>query len=146
VYKRQVTAVCSGKNEDFVRSLGADDVIDYTKDDPENLNRQFDIVFDVIGNLSFRKIKYMLYDNGVLVSTLPNFKSIMGRVFSFAPQRYRTFITSVSEEGIAELALMLSENKIIPVVDRSFPLEEISAAHKYSESMRTKGKIIIKID
>jgi NADPH:quinone reductase-like Zn-dependent oxidoreductase len=145
-YGAEVTAICSGKNEELVRSLGADDIIDYTKDDPEDLTRQFDIVFDTVGNLSFRKIKFMLYENGVLVSTLPNLKSILGRIFSFAPQRYRTFITSVSEEGMSTLALMLGENKIIPVVDRVFPLEDISVAHKYSESKRTTGKIIIKVD
>lgn len=121
----EVTAVCSSSNFDMVKSLGADRVIDYKKDDYSLLNAKFDIVFDAVGKTSKSKAKKILKKGGRFVSV----KSL----------------TSPTQQHLNKLK-ELSEKQIIkPYIDKCYQLSEIKAAHKYVDRGNKKGNVVIEI-
>ncbi len=122
----QVTAVCSAANQEFVKLLGADEVVDYRTNDLSQFTRQFDIVFDTVGKLSSSKGKSLLKPGGKWCSI----KSI----------------TSEKTSYLDEFHQMISDGKLKPMIDRTYPLEEIVEAHHYVESGRKRGNVVILID
>jgi NADPH:quinone reductase-like Zn-dependent oxidoreductase len=120
-----VTGVCSTENMDLVASLGADRVIDYTKEDLANDERQFDVVFDAVGFLSSARAKRLLRDGGRYVTV----KS--------APPKLNY------NESIAQFIDWLRSGRLKAVIDRYYPLEQIVQAHTYVEAGHKKGNVII---
>ncbi|HXX54303.1 MAG TPA: NAD(P)-dependent alcohol dehydrogenase [Thermodesulfovibrionales bacterium] len=147
-----VSAVCSTRNIDLARQLGADNVIDYTRQDFRHLTGRYDIFFDAVGKSSFFKVRKNLQSGGCYVTTLPNKTAdILSYVLTFPLSFFRfskrsTFIAVQSRgSDLESLTLLVKEGKLWPLIDREFPLEEISEAHAYSESGHARGKIAIKI-
>jgi NADPH:quinone reductase-like Zn-dependent oxidoreductase len=123
----EVTAVCSTTNVELVKSLGADTVIDYTKEDFTKSNELFDIIFDAVGKISYSKSKKALKPNGKYVS-----------VFTSGTAKILT-------EDFILLKELVEAGKIKPVIDRCYPLEQTAEAHRYADKGHTKGNVVITV-
>jgi len=144
-----VTAVCETKHVDLVKSLGADVVIDYTKEDFTKLNNQFDFVFDAVGKSTFGKCKPILKPKGIYISTefgpgaqnpfLALLTPILGGKKLMFPMPF------IKQEDIEYLKELVEQEKYSPVIDRVYPLEEIVEATKYVETGFKTGNVLIQI-
>ncbi len=143
----EVTGVCSTKNLDLVKSLGADHVIDYTQQDFTQEPVQYDIIFDAVGKRSFSDCKKVLKPNGIYVTTLPTPENILpGIVTIFIPgKKAKLVLESPKAQDLVDLKELIEAGKLRTVIDRTYSLQEIAAAHAYSESERAVGKIAIAI-
>jgi len=142
----KVTGVCSTENIENVKALHADTVIDYTKQDVYAVANKFDIVFDTVGKLDVGKIKGILKNGGVMVTTVPSFKVFLAMFLNiFSSKKIKSVINKPTVKMMTFLANMVAEQKLKIIIDREYNLEEISKAHTYSETGKAKGKIIIKV-
>lgn len=121
----EVTAVCSTTNIDLVKSLGADQVIDYTQEDITQKGRTYDVAFDAAGKMSSSQGKGLLKENGVFLTVQ-------------SP-------TSEATESLITLRKLVETGMIKPVIDQRFPLEQVSEAHRYVETGRKKGNVVITV-
>ncbi|HYW20339.1 MAG TPA: NAD(P)-dependent alcohol dehydrogenase [Nodularia sp. (in: cyanobacteria)] len=145
VFGAEVTGVCSTKNLEFVKSLGADRVIDYTQEDFTENSGQYDIIFDAVGKRSLSNCKRVLKPNGIYISTLPSPEVLIQSVLTafFPGQKAKFVIEMPNTQDLVYLKELIEAGKMRTVIDQSFPLAELAAAHSYSESERTVGKIAI---
>jgi NADPH:quinone reductase-like Zn-dependent oxidoreductase len=140
-----VTAVCNTKNLELARSLGADEVIDYLKEDFTKNGEQYDVVFDAVGKHSFLRCRRSLKPEGMYVTTAPGFMwhdaavSLVARKAKLGIVRYR-------KQDILLLAGLLQEGKYRPVVDRTYPLEDVVDAHRYVETGQKTGNVVLTVD
>ncbi|MBW4508364.1 MAG: NAD(P)-dependent alcohol dehydrogenase [Scytonematopsis contorta HA4267-MV1] len=143
----EVTGVCSSRNIDLVKSLGADRIIDYNQQDFTQEKIQYDIVFDAVAKSSFSNCKKILKANGVYCTTLPSPEIVIqGFLTGFLPgQKAKFILLSSNSEDLMLLSYWIESGKIRSVVDRTFSLDDIAAAHAYSESERAVGKIAIAV-
>ena len=149
----QVTGVCSTRNVDMVRSLGADQVIDYTRDDFAENRPHYDVLLDNVGNRSFAACRRSLKPNGVYVvlggpkkgRLLGPVKRLAGALvaFMFVSQRAAPFFAQPNRDDLLFLLELLESGKVVPVIDRCYPLSEAGDALKYLEQGHAQGKIII---
>ncbi|MBD2528387.1 NAD(P)-dependent alcohol dehydrogenase [Nostoc flagelliforme FACHB-838] len=142
-----VTGVSSTKNLDFVKSLGADRVIDYTQQDFTEDIAQYDIIFDAVGKRSLSQSKRVLKPNGIYITTLPSPEVFFeGVLTAFLPgQKAKFILEKPNTQDLVYLKELIEAGKIRAVIDRTYPLQELAAAHSYSESERAVGKIAIAI-
>ncbi|QWG43096.1 NAD(P)-dependent alcohol dehydrogenase [Bacillus mycoides] len=119
-----VTAVCSNSNFELVQSLGANHVIDYTKEDFTRRAERYDIIFDAVGKIKKSLCQKVLTPNGKYVSV-------------------NGMMAKVSKEDMLLLKMLTEEEKLKPVIDKTYPLEEISEAHTYVETGHKKGNVSI---
>ncbi|WP_315790552.1 NAD(P)-dependent alcohol dehydrogenase [Fischerella sp. JS2] len=143
----EVTGVCSTKNVEFVKSLGADRVIDYTQQDFTQETVQYDIIFDVVGKRSFSECKKVLKPNGIYVTTLPTPENILpGIVTTIIPgKKAKLVLESANAGDLVYLKELIEAGKLRTVIDRTYSLQELATAHTYSESERAVGKIAIAV-
>lgn len=141
----EVTGVCSTRNLEFVRSLGADRIIDYTQQDFAAENIQYDIIFDAVAKRSLARCKKVLKPNGVYITTLPTPEVVIqGVVSTFLPgQKAKFIMEKPNAQDLVYLKELIEAGKVRTVIDRTYPLQELAAAHTYSESERAVGKIAI---
>jgi len=147
-----VAAVCGAHNMQIARQLGADSVIDYTKQDFGQLPDTYDIIFDAVAKRSFFEVSKNLRGGGCYVTTLPNkptdiLSFVLTFPLSFLGFSKRSTFISVRPRGadLHSLSLLVNEREIRPLIDREYTLEEINEAHAYSETGHARGKIVIKI-
>ncbi len=141
-----VTATCSYRNVERCKALGADEVIDYTKENILDSNEQFDVFYDVFGNLDFKKVKPLLKSKGVYINTVPSPKIIKDQIFTyFSGKKAKLVVVKSNSKDLQYLAKLVEEGHFKPIVDKIYPLEEVRAAHEYIETKRAKGKVILKI-
>jgi NADPH:quinone reductase-like Zn-dependent oxidoreductase len=152
-FETEVTGVCSSANVELVRTLGADNVIDYTKDDLTKNNQTYDIIFDAVGKTSFSKCKNNLEKNGVFLEAGIGFGIIPLVLWTsiFGKKRAKIAATGLRkpEERTKDLVFLkklIESGKIKPVIDRIFPLEQIVEAHRYVDKGHKKGNVVITID
>lgn len=145
-----VTAVCSGRNEGLVKSLGADVVIDYQQKDFTKANEQYNYIYDTIGKSSFQACKSILTENGVYLSPVLNFsllfQMLMTSIFSKKKARFEATGANKEEKLRNMLQGVLNIYKagdLKTVIDRQFPLEKLAEAHQYIDSGRKKGNVVI---
>lgn len=142
-----VTAVCATKHMPLIQSLGADKVIDYTKEDFTQTPETFDFVFDAVGKSSFAQCKNLLHSKGVYISTelgkrganifLALTTPMMGGKKVLFP------IPTITKEDVVFLKTLAEEGHFKPVIDRKYPLEDIVAAYKYVETGQKVGNVVI---
>lgn len=141
-----VTAVCSTRNVENVRLLGADHVMDYTKDDLYQHVEKYDIIFDTVNKMDFSKAKKTLKQGGIMVGTLPTLKAMTNQFrTSWSSKKFKAINNYPTAENISLLARFVAEGKLKVVIDREFSLDELPQAHQYSETGKVQGKIVVKI-
>lgn len=140
-YGAKVTAICSGRNVDFVKSLGADNVIAYDTENIHKYTGKFDLIFDTIGNLDFKDFT-RLGQRGVITgfTTIGHMLSVSaGKAFSKFP--LVQFTAHANSKDLETLATLVHDKKIKAHIDKTFPYNEIPEAIRYIEAMRTRGKV-----
>jgi len=148
-YGAEVTGVCSTSNLEMVRSLGADKVIDYTKEDFTKSTETYDIIFDAVGKSSFSRCKNSLKQRGIyLLTTGPTLATILPNIGSKKAIFHSTALRKSSErtKDLLFLKNLIETGKIKSVIDRRYPLEQIAEAHRYVESGHKKGNVVITLD
>ncbi|MCK4796048.1 MAG: NAD(P)-dependent alcohol dehydrogenase, partial [Spirochaetes bacterium] len=144
----EVTGVCSTKNVDLVRSLGAKRVIDYTKANfTKEKNQKYDIIFDVVGKSSFSKCRKLLTKNGIYLNIVPSFKLFIQMLWTSKIGMKRV-ITGIAEAGenLALLKELVESKKLQIIIDKTYPLEKIVDAHAYAEKGHKVGSVVIKLN
>ena len=141
----EVTAVDSTPKLEMLRSIGADHVLDYTREDFTRRGEQYDVVFDVIGKAPFAGVLRSLKPGGRFPVGNPKMAHRLGRTWAEATGRAKVFTwtSGISEENLAYLAGQIETGRIKPVIDRTFPLEQTAEAHRYAETGEKKGHIVI---
>ena len=149
-----VTGVCSTPNVELVRSLGADRVIDYTRDDFTRSSEQYDLIVDNAGNRSLLAMRRVLARTGTLVGVgapkgnwiAPVARVLWARLLTrFGSQEMAFMLTDVTREDLLFLAQLIEGGKVMPVIDRRYPLRDVPDAIRYLETMRARGKVVITI-
>lgn len=146
-YGAIVTGVCSTSNIDLVKSIGADNVIDYTKDDFNQNGEIYDLIFDAVKTISVSNSLKSLARNGVMILSAAGMPEMLEGLWISMTSK-RTVMTGVISHNAADIIFLrelIETGKFKPVIDRTYPLEEIAEAHAYAETGRKKGNIIITI-
>jgi len=142
----EVTAVCSERNAELVRELGADHVIDYAKTELVDISERFDAIFDVFGNYRFDKLRHLLEPRGTYVQTVPSariFKDI-ARTFP-RRQRAKLVIVKSRRAQLEWIRQQIDAGRLRVVVDRMFSLDDAAEAHRYMETKRARGKVVLEV-
>jgi NADPH:quinone reductase-like Zn-dependent oxidoreductase len=152
-----VTAVCSPRNVETARALGADRVIDYTREDFTRSGESYDLMIDVAGNHSWSECKRVLTSTGIMVAAGGSSHTVWGsnstikhligvRLASLrGPQKAALFIAKLNKADLLVLQKLLVEGKVTPVIDRCFELNRVPEAFNYMGEGHAKGKIIINV-
>ena len=150
-----VTGVCSTTKVDMVRSIGADQVIDYTREDFAEGDQRYDLILDIGGNSTLRRLRRALTPKGTLVITGGETdgrwlggtdRQIRALMLSpFIGQKLGTFVSSENHEDMIVLKELMESGKVTPVMDRTFPLSEVPEAIRYLEEGHAKGKVVITV-
>lgn len=140
-----VTGVCSTRNVELVKSIGADEVIDYTKKDFTKNGERYDLIFDVVGKSSFTKCKKSLKSEGIYVSTVFGLRHILRKFWASitSSKKMIPYIGKPNKEDILFVRDLIEAGKVKAVIDRVYPLSEIAEAHRYMEKGHARGKVII---
>jgi NADPH:quinone reductase-like Zn-dependent oxidoreductase len=145
-YNAFVVATTSARNKDFVKSLGADEVIDYMTADVLSINQKFDMVFDAVATYSVSEFSHILENNGIYVSTLPTPGLLLRQSFNFAAaKKAYAIMTNTDGKDLEILSSLYLQGKLRPFIEKTFTLEEGAEAHRMIETHRVKGKIVLKI-
>jgi NADPH:quinone reductase-like Zn-dependent oxidoreductase len=149
-----VTAVCSARNADLVRSLGADEVIDYATRDFTRGGRQYDLILDNVENRSLGEVRRALTPNGTIVLNSGTGAAGIGLfvrllrpilVSPFVRHRLVRFLSNPNADDLALLATLVEEGKLRPVIDRTYRLSETASALRHIETGHARGKVVVAI-
>lgn len=140
-----VTAVCSGRNAELVRSLGADDVIDYTQTNLFQIADKYDVIFAAIWNHTFWQWRQLLSPQGVVVSVNPLAENPLNKflIRLRGQQRLRSVVVKPEKNDLNILREWIENERIRPLIDRQYPLTSAAEAQDYSESKRVRGKLVL---
>jgi NADPH:quinone reductase-like Zn-dependent oxidoreductase len=143
----EVTGICSAKNAEMVKALGADKVIDYTKEDFTNTNERYDFIFDVVGKTTFSQCKDLLKKNGIYLENMLELKDILKMIWSsiMGGKKIKGGVSKESVENLNFFLELIESGELKPVIDRSYPLEQMVAAFQYVEQGHKKGNVIITV-
>lgn len=146
-----VTGVCSTKNVELVRSLGADRVIDYTREDFTRSGERYDLILDNVGNRALSEMRRVLNPNDLCV--MAGAQKTLGRVFSrillafawslFFKPKFRFFVARIKREDLLHLCGLITAGRLVPVIDRRCLLSEAGAAIAYVEEGHARAKVIV---
>jgi NADPH:quinone reductase-like Zn-dependent oxidoreductase len=155
----EVTGVCSTRNVDLVRSIGADHVIDYTKEDFTKTDQRYDLIYDLVGNHSFSERRRILNPNGICV--MAGFGGagwhdgmamrLAGELNAylrsrFVSQKFVGYIATMNKADLIVLGDLMQSGKVTPVIDRTYKLNETPDALRYLETGHARGKVVITVD
>jgi NADPH:quinone reductase-like Zn-dependent oxidoreductase len=143
----EVTGVCSTTNLELVKSLGADKVIDYTKEDFTKSGQTYDVIFETVGKSSFSRGIRSLKKRGFYLADITGLSSIIGKLWlSFTSSKKVILgMARANVEDLNFLKELIEAGKIKSVIDRSYPLEQIVEAHRYVDQGHKKGSVVITI-
>jgi NADPH:quinone reductase-like Zn-dependent oxidoreductase len=151
----EVTGVCSTRNVEMVRSIGADHVIDYTQDDYTKSGERYDLIIDMVGNHSPLANRRVLDPNGIFVIVggpkgnwlRPLMNPIKALMLSpFVGQEFGMMLAKLRKDDLAILGDLMQAGTVTPVIDRRYRLSEVPAAIRYSEEGHARGKIVIDLE
>ena len=142
-----VTGVCSTANIDLVKAIGVDKVIDYTKEDFTQNGETYDVIFDTVKAIDVSRSLNSLTKNGVMILSAAGMSEMLqgARISMTSERKVLTGVISHKAEDIIFLKELMEAGKYKPVIDRTYPLEQIAAAHAYVEKGHKKGNISITI-
>ncbi|MDH5451134.1 MAG: NAD(P)-dependent alcohol dehydrogenase [Candidatus Bathyarchaeota archaeon] len=140
-----VTGVCSTRNLELVISIGADEVIDYTKEDFTRKGESYDLIFDVVAKSSFSKCKSSLKPEGIYVTTVFGLRPILRKFWTSMTSSKKTipYFGKPNKEDVILVRDLIEAGKVKSVIDRVYPLKEVAEAHRYMEKGHARGKVII---
>ncbi len=148
----EVTGVCSTTNLELVKSLGADKVIDYTKEDFTRSGQTYDIIFDAVGKSSFSRCKGSLKQRGIYLTTVPTLPLLLQMLWTSKIGSKKAAIvfsgfrsSSEKTKDLIILKELIEAGKIKPVIDRRYPLEQTAEAHRYVEKGQKTGNVVITV-
>ncbi|MEM7040701.1 MAG: NAD(P)-dependent alcohol dehydrogenase, partial [Bacteroidota bacterium] len=148
----EVTAVCSTKNKALVRDLGADKVLDYTKNEVEKSSGQYDVIFDTVGKLSYRKSKRLMTERGVFLSPVLDFSILISMLFisPFSKKKFKFAATGLRKKelrmrDLLKIRDLLANGVLQTDIDRVYKLEQIEAAAKYVDQGHKRGNVVLSI-
>lgn len=148
-YHTTVTAVCATPYLDLVSGLGADTVIDYTRQDFTQVQQSFDWVFDAVGKSSFGKCRRILKPTGCYISTEPgkNAENVFLALTTpwFSRQKVLFPLPAISQADVVFLGNLVKDGHFKPVIDRTYPLDQIVEAYRYVETGQKIGNVVLKI-
>ena len=155
----EVTGVCSTHNVDLVKSLGADHVIDYTKEDFTKSDQHYDVIYDLVNNRSFAERRRVLKPDGICVLAgvggsgmrKETFFNLAGSLTAalrskFSHEKFVSFGVDINKQDLGVLRDLTESGKIAPALTKTYPLTETAAAYKYLETGHASGKIAITIN
>jgi NADPH:quinone reductase-like Zn-dependent oxidoreductase len=142
-----VTGVCSGANVELVQSLGAHTVIDYTREDFAKNGRTYDLIFDVVGATTFGRCQDSLKPDGVFLQNIMELSDVVRALWSSltARKKIKGGVAIGNQKGMRLIAELAADGTLKPVIDRSYPLEQIAEAFKYVERGHKKGNVVITV-
>jgi NADPH:quinone reductase-like Zn-dependent oxidoreductase len=152
----EVTGVCSTRNIDLVKSIGADRVIDYTKEDFTKTDQRYNMIYDLVGNHSFSGRRQILTPNGICVlagmggaglhpESWGRLRANLASAFRsrFTSQKFVTYIAKLTKDDLNVLRELMQSGKVSPVIDRTYKINETQAAVRYLEEGHARGKVVI---
>lgn len=141
----EVTGVCSSSNVELVKSLGADHVIDYKKEDFTKNGVEYDLIFDTLGKAPFSSSKKSLKQNGLYVTAVVDYREIAQIIWTskFGSKKIISGIAGESPDDLNFIRNLIEEGKIETVIDRRYPMEQIAEAHSYVDKGHKKGNVVI---
>ncbi|KAA0547605.1 NAD(P)-dependent alcohol dehydrogenase [Bacillus sp. BGMRC 2118] len=145
----EVTAVCSTPNLEWVKELGAEHVIDYTKEDFSKNGIKYDIILDAVGKRTYFSCLQSLTENGMYITEhlfFPKyhpFQLMVGALIG--NKKAKTHFTKPNDKDLDFLKGLVEEGRVRPIIEKCYPLDQIVKAHQHIESGRTKGKIVLKV-
>ena len=157
----EVTAVCSTRNVDLVRSIGADHVIDYTKEDFTKSDQRYDVIFDNVCNHSFSERRRVLTAKGICVLAGMGgagvkegqaIGRIAGNLFiarglsSFVDQKFAQYMTKMSKQDLIMLGDLIQAGKLRPVIERTYKLSDAADALRHLDGGHARGKVVIAVE
>jgi len=152
-YGAEVIGVCSTANLEWVKSLGADQVIDYTKEDFTQNGKTYDIIFDTVGKRSFSACKGSLRDEGIYLATVPTPVIMLHALWTAKSSGKKVRFVAAglrpSKEKVKDLAFLtelIEAGKIKPAIDRVYPLKQMAEAHHYVEAGHKKGNVVVTVE
>jgi NADPH:quinone reductase-like Zn-dependent oxidoreductase len=154
-YGAEVSGVCSTRNVEMVRSIGADRVFDYTREDFMKSGEQYDVILDNVGNRALLDYRRVMTPKGVLViiggpdgawigPMIGPIKALL--VSPFVEQEFGMILAEMNPQDLTELANLMSAGKVTPVIDRTYALDEVPQAIGYLETGRARGKVVIRVN
>lgn len=142
----EVTGVCSTQNLALVKSLGADQVIDYTQEDFTKRGERYDLIFDAVGKTTFAQCKDSIKDKGYYLHTGMVLPEIKGWWYAMTTGKQVAGGTAAtSAEALVFLSELVAAGRLKPVIDRCYPLEQMVEAHRYVEQGHKKGNVVIMV-
>ncbi len=143
----EVTGVCSTTNLELVKSLGADKVIDYTKEDFTKIGQTYDVIFDAVGMSSFSPSKRSLKQRGVYLPSTPTLVHILQMLWTsmIGSKKVILGVPKNRTEDLIFLKELIEAGKLKSVIDRRYPLEQIAEAHSYVDKGHKKGNVVITV-
>jgi len=151
----EVTGVCSTRNLEMVRSIGADHVIDYTRENFTESGKRYDVIIDNVGNHPLLDVRQALTADGILVMVggakgdwiAPLMGPLKALLLSpFVDQEFALFLGRLNKEDLLVLSDLMQAGKMTPVIDKRYPLNEVAAAIRYSEKGHARGKIVVAVE
>jgi NADPH:quinone reductase-like Zn-dependent oxidoreductase len=152
----RVTGVCGTRNVELVRSLGADDVVDYTREDFTRSGQRYDLIFDAVGNHSLSALKRVVEPEGTIVWVGAARGALGGKPMlhlvgalvrrRFVDLKVVPYLTKRSKDDLLLLKQLIESGQVTPVIDRSYPLSEVPEAIRYLEAGHARGKVVITLN
>jgi len=153
----EVTGVCSTRNVELVRSIGADIVIDYTREDFTSNGKQYDVIFDLVANHSFAEHRRALTPTGIYIGAgMIGLDGSMGQLlmrlipelvkWRFVSQKSISLLAKLNRKDLDAIVALIAQGRVTPVIDRRYSLSEVPDAVRYLEQGHARGKVIIDVD
>lgn len=146
-YGAEVTGVCSTANVELVKSLGADKVMDYTKEDFAKNGEMYDVIFDTVGKMNFPEGKKRLKPKGTLLLSAAGVSHTLQGIWTAIASSHKVYLGVMKEKASDQIFMkeIIEAGHLRSVIDRSYPLEQLAEAHKYTDQGHKKGNVIIHI-
>ncbi|MDF2066596.1 NAD(P)-dependent alcohol dehydrogenase [Bacillus sp. Cr_A10] len=145
----EVTAVCSTSNLQWVKDLGAHYVIDYTKEDFADNGKKYDVILDAVGKRTFFSCLRSLTERGIYITEHPIYPKYHPFQLMISPligrKKAKVHLTKPNDKDLDFLRVLVEEEKVKPVIEKCYPLDQIIQAHRHLDGGRTKGKIVLEI-